>query len=276
MTKLTRLTFSLFLAFGLLVGAATAQDAEVAKAYNDALGKAKAKDYTAAQAAFKQAHQLATQKGESDIARKSQQYVNALYYNIGVSHTRAGDEAAALQAFEEGIQANADSPNNLLKNHKGRATIIKKQGTPEEAMEAWLEVAQVAEDAGQIGELNKALDQAEYPVAQAMEQKNYDDVVTYGNMFLESRETANVHYYMAHTYNQRGQYETALQHAAKALELETRGGNAKAKIKLEEATAYEGLGQFDNALSAYRQCQVGPYKATCDYKVDQLGGTAGQ
>lgn len=267
MTRVFRLSTLVLLALGLIVTAAAGQNADVAKAYNDGLALLKEKKYEEAQRAFQNASRLASQASDRETSAKADRYVNALYYNIGVLKMKVGDDDAAMKAFEAGIKA---EPSDY-KNYKGKATLLKKQDDNQAAMEAYMKTAEVARAAGEIGEANKAVLQAEGFAAEAMEAENHDDVIRYGTMFLESSESANIHFYMAHVYNSEAKYEPALDHALKAMELE-KNRSDHPKIAYEAALAYEGLAQFDKAVEFFRSAAVGPYKASAEYKIAQLSG----
>ncbi len=267
MTRVFRPVFLSLFAFGFAAASALAQSPEVAKAYNEGLTHLKEKKYEQAQQSFQNAQRLATQANDQETAGKAKRYVNALYYNIGVTKMKVGDDAGAMKAFEAGIQA---EPGDY-KNYKARATLLKKGDNAEVAMRAFLKTAEVARAAGEIGEANKAMLQAEGFAAEAMEAQKNDDVIMYGNMFLEASESANIHFYLSHAYNLQAQYQPALDHALKALELE-KNQSDKAKIAYEAALAYEGLAQFSKAVEYFQMSAVGPYKASAEYKIAQLRG----
>lgn len=267
MTRVLHSLSLLLLLLGFTAVSVFAQNADVAKAYNEGLSLLKEKNYEQAQRAFETAVRVATQAGDQETATKARRYVNALYYNVGVNRMKVGNDTGAMQSFEAGISA---EPGDY-KNFKAKATLLKKQGKAEEAMKAFMKTAEVARAAGEIGEANKAMLQAEGFAAEAMEAQKNDAVIMYGNMFLEAGESANIHFYLSHAYNLQAQYQPALDHALKALELE-KNPTDKPKIAYEAALAYEGLAQFAKAIEYFEMAAIGPYKASAEYKIAQLRG----
>lgn len=249
------------------VTAASAQDPEAAKAYNEGIRLYKEKDLNGAQQAFQRAVELANAAGDEQTAGKAKNVAGQLHYSIGITKMKQGDEVGAMASFDAGIAARPGDH----KNYKGKALLLKKQGKIEEAIEAWLKTAEVANNAGEIGEAKRAIVQAEGFAATAMQNEEYDNVIAYGNMFLEQEETANIHFYLAATYNKKAQHQPAVEHALKALEMEKNRGE-HAKIAYEAAVAYEGMAQFDKAVEFYQRAAIGPYKASAEHKIEQLGG----
>jgi tetratricopeptide (TPR) repeat protein len=267
MTRVVRLLLASALSVIFIASTASAQDAEAAQAYNEGIKLYQEKNLEGAQAAFENAIRLANAAGDEDTGKKAANAAGQLYYSIGVAKMRVGDDAAALASFNQGVAAR---PNDY-KNYKGKALLLKKQEDIEGSIEAWLKTAEIADAAGEIGEAKKARTQAAGFAGVAMQQEDYDNVIAYSNMYLAVAESPTLHYYLAATYNKKAQYQPALEHALKSLELENNRGE-HAKISYEAAMAYEGLTQFDKAVEFYQRAAVGPYKASAEHKIEQLGG----
>jgi tetratricopeptide (TPR) repeat protein len=251
------------------VAHAQGPDKEAAEKYNDGLAKLKAKDYEGALTSFLAAKETAEGAGDESTASKAQKYAYRLCYNVGVGYLKKGDMDRAMSFFDRGI---AMEPT-YYKNYKGKATIYNRQGNVEAAIEAWVKTSEVASQAGELEERRKARKQAEGFVAKAMQDRDFERVVEIGQLHSQFAETSDVYYYMAHAQNQLGNYESAVEHADKALGLETGSRAARAKIYFEKAEAHKALSQYEDALDAYTQAAVGEFAQRARHEIEVLSGS---
>jgi tetratricopeptide (TPR) repeat protein len=251
------------------VAAAQAPDKEAAEKYNEGLSYLKSKDYEQALTVFLETKKVAEAAGDKGTATKADSYAYRLCYNVGVGYHKLGDYEKALEYFDQGI---ALEPG-YYKNYKGKAAVYKAQGDEAAAMEAYIKTGEVATAAGELEERSKARAQAEGFVAKALQAKDYEKVISNGETFLQYLETADVHYYMAHSFNQTGEYQQALDHAEKALALETGSRAQKAKIHFEKAEAHKNLAQYQLALRAYSEAAYGDFKQRAEHEIEVLAGS---
>ena len=244
-------------------------DKDAAEKYNEGLGLLKEKDYKGALTVFLEAKDVAEAAGDKGTASKAENYAYRLTYNVGLQEMKAGNMEGALQYFEDGI---AMEPS-YYKNYKGRASVLKSMGQDEAAMEAFVKTSEVATESGELEERSKAMTQAEGFVAQAMAKEDFDAVIATGSKFLEFSETANVHFYLSHAYNMQGDYEQAIAHADKALELDQGSRASKARIHFEKAEAFRNTGRYDAALQSYAEAAYGDFKQRAEYMIEELSGS---
>lgn len=254
---------------GLTQSIAQTPDKDAAEKYNDGLALLKQKNYEKALNVFLEAEKLANTAGDKNTAAKANSYAYRLCYNVGVGYHKDGNEAKALEYFDKGIELEP----SYYKNYKGKAAVYKSQGNEEAAMETYIKTGEVATAAGELEERAKARAQAEGFVAKAVQDKNWQKVIKNGNIFLQYLETADVHYYMSHAYNQLGEYQKALDHADKALALETGSRAAKAKIYFEKAEAHKNLAQYQLALQSYSDAAYGDFKQRAEHEIEVLAGS---
>lgn len=264
-------SLSLVLVAAVSVQPVSAQSADKAAAekYNEGLALLKEKNYEAALITFLETKQIADAAGDKGTAGKAENYAYRLCYNVGVGEIKKGDLDKALEFFEEGISMEP----SYYKNYKGRATVYKAQGQEEAAMAAYIKTAEVAAESGELEERSKALSQAEGFVAKAVQAEDFRKVVKTGTAYLQFSETANVHYYLAHAYNQLGDYQDALKHAEHALELDQGSRASKAKIHFEQGEAYKNIGQFQEAMQAYSNAAYGDFKQRAEHELEVIGGS---
>ena len=259
----------LITAGGLSATFAQAPDKDAAEKYNEGLALLKSKNYEKALNVFLEASRIASAAGDKGTASKSDSYAYRLCYNVGVGYHKDGDFAKAMQYFDKGI---AMEPG-YYKNYKGKAAVYKAQNNEAAAMEAYIKTGEVATASGELEERAKARAQAEGFVAKALQDKQYERVISNGNVFLKYLETADVHYYMAHASNQLGNYQEALSHADKALALETGSRASKAKIHFEKAEAHKNLAQYQLALQSYAEAAYGDFKQRAEHEIQILAGS---
>lgn len=263
-------------AFALLITAAgldstfaQAPDPGAAEKYNEGLDLLKAKNYEKALSVFLEASKLASAAGDKGTSTKADSYAYRLCYNVGVGYHKDGNFAKALEYFDRGIKLEP----GYYKNYKGKAAVYKAQGNESAAMETYIKTGEVATASGELEERTKARAQAEGFVAAALQEKDYEKVIANGNTFLQYLETADVHYYMAHASNQLDKYQDALNHAEKALALETGSRAQKAKIHFEKAEAHKNLAQFQLALQSYSEAAYGDFKQRAEHEIEVLAGS---
>jgi tetratricopeptide (TPR) repeat protein len=261
------------LAFLLVAGAqslsAQTANKEAAEKYNEGLNLLKAKDYEGALDVFVETQEIAETAGDKGTASKAENYIYRLCYNVGVGYVKADSLETALEYFEKGI----DIEPTYYKNYKGRATVHKAAGDEAAAMEAYIKTAEVASEAGELDERSKALKQAEGFVAVSLQEENYKKVVENGNVYLQFSETATVHYYLSHAYNQLGDHKNALTHAESALRLDQGSRASKAKIHFEMGEAYKNTGQYQNALQSYSEAAYGDFKQRSEHEMEVISGS---
>ncbi len=248
---------------------AQSPDPDAAAKYNEGLELLKSKDYEKALTVFLDAENIAKKAGDKGTAGKANSYAYRLCYNVGVGYHKDGAEAKALEFFDKGIELEP----SYYKNYKGKAAVYKSQGNEEAAMETYIKTGEVATAAGELEERSKARAQAEGFVAKALQDKDYKKVIKNGNIFLQYLETADVHYYMSHAANELGNYQDALDHADKALALETGSRASKAKIYFEKAEAQKNLAQYQLARQSYADAAYGDFKQRAEHEIEVLDGS---
>ena len=242
---------------------------EAAEKYNAGLALLKEKNYESALNTFLETKDIANEAGDKGTAAKAENYAYRLCYNVGVGYVKKDDFETALKYFDQGIQMEP----TYYKNYKGRAAVYKARGDEAAAMEAYIKTAEIASQSGELEERSKALAQAEGFVAKALQAEDFTKVVDTGINYLQFSETANVHYYVAHAYNQLGKHEDALGHADKALGLEQGSRASKAKIHFEKAEAYKNIGQYQQALQSYSEAAYGDFKQRAEHEMEVIGGS---
>lgn len=244
-----------------------AQDAPTAASlYNDGLAKAKAKKYAEALTLMEQAIEAADPEADAKVVQLAKKNGARAAYGVGYRKRKAKDYDAAIEAYRKGSEMNP----NYVGNFKGLAQSLEDKGNIVEAIPAYIEAAQVAEKGTKTKEDAVELyGKAENIVAVTYGKKEWDNVIAYSNAFLELRETADVHYYLANALAAKGDQATAKTHIDKAIEL---AEGDKSKYFFTKGEIHEKLGETADAVSAYKAVTASDYKKRADYQVGKLEG----
>ncbi len=251
-----------------LVAPVQAQDKAAVEAYNAGVAAYKAKDFAGALTNFSKAASLGNTAGDTKTARSAAKNGSKAAYKVGTSQIKKDQFSEALASFSKGIELDSE----FYANYVGRAMALKKSGSVADAMKAYLDAADASSKAGKLDKRKDMYEQAEGFSAKAIAQKDYDKALEYGQMHLDLRESAEVHFHMAYAYSETGNSAKALEHADKGIELSKGSRAAKAKLYIIKAESHENLQQFEQALAAYKQANVGEYAARAKYKIETLGG----
>jgi len=238
-----------------------------ASLYNEGLEKLKAKDYGAALPLFEQAIEAADPESETDtkVVQLAKRNGSIAAYYVGNDLRKNEDFEGALATYDEGI----DYASGFYANYIGRAQALEGKGDNVEAIKAYVKAAEMSEKGGKADKAGDLYSKAENFSALAWADKKWDDAITYAETFLALKETADAHYYLAQSLQEKGQNEQALEHANKALEM---SGDDKDKYYFTKAEIHEALGQTGEAVEAYKMVTGSKYGERAKYKVDQLSG----
>ena len=259
--------YSLFVTalLGMAVGA-SAQESAVSL-YNDGLEKLKAKDYAASLPLFEKAIATAdTSETDTKVVRLSQRNGSIAAYYVGTDLRKEKKLDDALRTFEEGIAYDSA----FYANYIGRAQVLDDQDRDALAVKAYFMAAKASEKAKKLDKVEDLINKAANIPAVNWGKKNWDKAIASAQAFLEEKESADVHYYLAQALAEKKDYDNAIEHGKKAAELAT--GDDKNKSYFGLGDIYEAAGQKDNAIAAYKKVGGSKYAERAKYKANQLAG----
>ncbi len=243
------------------------QTASAASLYNDGLGKIKEKSYAEGLMLMEQALEAADSSSETDVkvmALAKKNGAIAAYY-VGTSKRKADDFEGALAAYEQGVDYNP----GFYANYIGRAQALEGLEQKAEAVAAYIAAGEVCDKAKKADKAQTMFDKAENMVGVAWGDKDWGTVMAMAASFLESRESANVNYYLSDAYLAEGDQDKALMHADKAIEAAAAGEGDK--YVMQKAEILEAKGDNAGAVALYKQITDSKYVERAKYKIDQLG-----
>ncbi len=233
-------------------------------------------DLDSAIGAFEEAGEVAEEFSSDQIAQRANSVVPQLYYQKSVVHYSNDEFDLADEAVSEAMNLNS----NYALAYYQKAKIFKKKNDSEDdgiIDQNYDELIQWYDQAISIGE---STDKSE--VVEKAREAAHDELLAVGtrasedgNMELAfdmltraieyNSESANAHYRLAEAHNKDGNAEQAVEHARRALELETGGRTDKAKIYYELGYAHQSLGNKSDACDALTNALYGSFKSPAEH-----------
>ena len=243
-----------------------AQDKTAAGLYNDGLALLKEKDYAGGLALLEEALSIAGPEDDKviELAKKNG---SIAAFNLANDSRKSKDYDGAITLFEKGIELNPT--NSSL--YEGIARCQESKGNNVAAVKAYLTAAVVGMEEGKDDRAEQRQNKAETMVGKLFVDEQYDEAIACGEAFLGIKDdVAEVHYYVARSYGEKGDAEKSLHHATRAIELS--GDLAEDKYYYAQGTQYEALGKNAEAIEAYKKISSDQYKQQAEYKISSLGG----
>lgn len=219
---------------------------------------------------FKQARDAGEEYGNAKIAEKADGLITQFLYSKSVLLFKQQNFEAALATLDEVIERNA----NYAKAYYQKGIVVKNMDAKnlEDAIALFdkaIEVGQKTNDSQLVSRAQEAAhEELVYRGSQATENKNFSRSVELLDRALEYSNSADAHYRLAEAYNKTQDWQQAINHSQEALGLESGGRTEKAKIYFELATAYQGLGQKEEACSAYGNAAYGSFKSPAEHQME--------
>ncbi|WP_176466326.1 tetratricopeptide repeat protein [Aliifodinibius salipaludis] len=221
--------------------------------------------------AFRETKDVADEYDNSQVSDQANGVINQLLYSKSIIQYKQQNFQDALATLDEVIE----NDPNYSKAYYQKGIILKKiEGTDlERSMELFdqaIEVGKENNDSQIVSQAtNAARDELVYRGATATENKNFSRAKELLNRALEyDSSSADAHFRLAQAYNKTQDWQEAVNHAEEALGLETGGRTDKAKIYFELATAYQGLGQKENACGAFSNAAYGNFKSPAEHQME--------
>lgn len=219
---------------------------------------------------FQEAKDLADQYNDAEVSQRSQAAIPQLYYVRGVLEFRNDNYEASIADLERAIELNA----NYAAPYYQMGVVLKAQSPNDiDAAMEWydraIEVAQRTNDNRTLQSArNGARDELIYRAVNLADERNFNRAIELLNRALRyDSESADAHYRLAEIYNERGNWNNALNHSRRALELESGGVTDRAKIYFELGTAYKGQGEINNACDAFENARYGDFTDPANHEL---------
>ncbi|TYP95045.1 Tetratricopeptide repeat-containing protein [Fodinibius salinus] len=220
---------------------------------------------------FRNTKDVAEEYGDDKRAQKANGIVTQLMYSKSLVQFNQSNHEQALATLNQVIERNA----NYAKAYYQKGIVIKNMDSKnlEKAITQFDKAIEVAEETGDNQIVTKARksarDELVYRGVKATENKKVDRALELLQRALTyDSSSAKTHYRLAEAYNKTQDWQKALDHAQKGLENESGGKTEKARIYFELATAYQGMGDKENACTAFGNAAYGSFKSPAEHAME--------
>ncbi|PWN06449.1 tetratricopeptide repeat protein [Rhodohalobacter mucosus] len=219
---------------------------------------------------FSEAQEVGQEFGDQEVVQQATAAIPQLHYIRSIHEFRDEDYAAAMEDLDTAIELNG----NYAVAYYQKAVVSKAMNpTDVDGFMQWydqaIEVAQRVNDTRTLNNSREgAADELIFRAVTLKDERRYDRAIELLNR-VENYESqsADAHYRLAEIHNLRGNWDEALNEARMALDYESGGVTDKAKIYFELGMAYKGLGQKENACSAFENARYGDFTDPANHEL---------
>lgn len=211
---------------------------------------------------FLEAAEAGEEYGDEQVAQRSRAVIPQIYYNKSLAQYQQEDHAGALESLDRAIELNG---NYTLAYYQRGIVLVNSDASLNESIAAFDEAIEVGERVGDSQNVNRARERAGEELLYQGTQRISDNQMGQALGLLNRAreyipESADLYYRFAEVHNNRQEYQQAIESANTALEYESGGVTAQAKIYFELGMAYKGLEQVGNACSAFEDAAYGDFR----------------
>lgn len=220
---------------------------------------------------FEDAQEAGQEFNDDQVAQQTSRALPQLHYLKSTIQFRNENYDAAMSSLSTAIELNPNYPTAYYQQ-----AIVHKKQYPNETEQTFDYYDRAIELAEQLGD-NRTRNNARSGAAEELiyrannlkDNNNYSRALELLNRVPQyDSENANAYYRLAEVHNLMGNYTQAIQNANQALEYETGGVTARAKIYFELGTAYKGLDQTGNACSAFENANYGDFSDPASHELE--------
>ncbi len=220
---------------------------------------------------FRQTKDVADEYNDSKTAAKANNIVKQLMYSKSILQYQQKNYQDALATLDQVIERDS----TYSKAYYQKAIVVKNMNSKnlEEAIALFDKAIKMAEKFNDSQIVTRAKESVReelvYRGSNATDEKNYDRAIELLNRALDyDPDSPNAHYRLAVAYNKTQSWQDAVDHAQESLDLSTGGKTDKAKIYFELGTAYKGLGQKEDACTAFGNAAYGSFKSPAEHQME--------
>ncbi|NGP86907.1 tetratricopeptide repeat protein [Fodinibius halophilus] len=220
---------------------------------------------------FRNTKDMAAKYNDQRRAKKAEGIVTKLMYSKALVYYKQQNYQDALATLDKVIERNA----NYAKAYYQKGIVMKKVDSKniDDAIAQFDKAIEIAEKLGENGTATRAKesahDQLVYQGAQDISNENFERATNLLNQALKYDSTSpDAYFRLAEAHNNLQNWQQAANNAKKGLDYEKGGKTEKAKIYFELATAYKGLGQKENACSAFSNAAYGSFKSPAEHQME--------
>jgi tetratricopeptide (TPR) repeat protein len=221
-------------------------------------------------ARFNEAKEAGEEFNDEQVVQQTTRALPQLHYLKSTIHFRNEDLDAAMESLDTAIELNPNYPTAYYQ----RAIVYKAQNPEDidqtlEYYDRAIELAEQTNDNRTLGNARRsAAEELIFRAVNLKEESRYSRAIELLEKVEDyDPENPDAHYRLAEISNMRGNFDRAIEHSNRALELETGGVTDRAKIYFELGTAYKGLGQQSNACEAFENANYGEFSEPASHEL---------
>lgn len=219
---------------------------------------------------FTEAREIGQEFGDQEVVQQATAAIPQLHYVRSILEFRDEEYTAAVADLDMAIELNSNYA--VAYYQKG---VVSKAMNPDDVdgfMQLYDQAIEVAQRVNDTRTLNNAregaADELIFRAVTLKDERQYDRAIQLLNRVENYVSgSADAQYRLAEIYNLRGNWDQALQHARRALDYESGGVTDKAKIYFELGMAFKGLGQKENACSAFENARYGDFTDPANFEL---------
>lgn len=219
---------------------------------------------------FEASQEAAREFGDQQIEQQAVNAMPQLYYTRSILNFRQENNQEAMADVDRALELNSNY--SAAYYQKG---LIQKQMEPDnvDGFLYWYDQAiAYAEQAGDNRTLqnavNGARDELIYRGVTLGEDRQFNQAIELLNRVEQYDDSSHEQQYrLAEIYNKRGDWSSAESHSRRALDLHNDGVADKAKIFFELGMALKGLGEFNDACSAFENARYGNFTGPANHEL---------
>lgn len=252
---------------------AFAQDAAPAEAtatslYNEGLAALKEKDNETGYTKMVAAWEKAKEENNDKVLSLAEKNGAIAAYKRGLDLLKEKNNDGALEVAEKGLEIN--SKYSSLYMIKGKALEEKEQLAG--AMEAMMMYASISKEENDEKKLGDALARSKNMLVRTYNDKKYEEVIQIGELLLATDKNSDAAYLVGKAYDETGNKEKSIELLNSSLEISTAASETiDDKVYYALGLVYESAGMKEKAIEVLKKITDDKYKASAEYKVQQLG-----
>ncbi|MFW6348609.1 MAG: tetratricopeptide repeat protein [Cyclonatronaceae bacterium] len=234
-----------------------------------AMAAYQSRDFDRAVEEFDKTADLAEEFGDSEISNRVRSNVLVVLLQAGNSELNNENLDAAEGYYNQALERNENYPNPYYQ----LGLVERRRGNLDEALDYFDRAIQVGRAAGREEVAQNAEQSARNFLfergAQMIEDERHRQAIGLLERALEyDMNHADSYFRLAQAHNNLGNYDEAIEHAERALELEDGGNVDRAKSFFELGIAYMNQENTQQACTAFRNASYGSFRSNAEYHLE--------
>ncbi|MCB0646484.1 MAG: tetratricopeptide repeat protein [Saprospiraceae bacterium] len=243
-------------------------DATATSLYNEGLAALKEKDNENGYLKMVAAWEKAKEEKNDKVLSLAEKNGAIAAYKRGLDLLKDKNNDGALEVALKGLEINPKYSSLYMV--KGKA--LEEKEDVAGAIDAMMMYASLAKEEADEKKVGDAFARSKNMLVRTYNDKKYEEVTKVGEVILENDKNADAAYLVGKAYDELGNKEKAIEKLNASIDISTAAGEAiDDKVYYALGLVYESAGIKDKAIEVLKKITDEKYKASAEYKVQQLG-----